>query len=136
MNAWLQDIPDGAGLDNDPGGWVDLTITNSVLSGLLLVVAALWGLYLVNRLWQGSLATDAEAGIGAARARGLLLVPPGLRARLVAAGELDGRAVQIEWRGGVRGAHSVVITADRKARVPLIDSADALDASLQRVLGG
>ena len=136
MNALLQDISDGVGLDNDPGSWVDLTITNSVLSGLLLVVAALWGLYLVNRLWQGSLASDAQAGIMAAGERGLDLVPAGLRARLVARGRVDGRDVRVEWRGGMRGAHSVVVIADRFARVPLIDSAAALEASLQRVQTG
>lgn len=136
MNSLLRDIPEGIGVDNDPGTWVDVTIANSVLSGFLLVVAALWGLYLVNRLWQGSLANDAEAGIAAAADRGLPLVPAGLRARLVARGQVDGQDVRVEWRGGMRGAHSVVVFADRFARVPLIDSAEALDASLQRVRAG
>jgi hypothetical protein len=136
MNALLRDIPEGIGVDNDAGTWVDLTITNSVLSGLLLVVAALWGLYLVNRLWQGSLAADAAAGISAAGERGLALVPAGLRARLVARGQVEGQDVRVEWRGGLRGAHSVVVFADRFARVPLIDSAEALDASLRRVRAG
>lgn len=135
MNALLRDIPEGIGVDNAPGTWVDLTITNSVLSGMLLVVAALWGLYLVNRLWQGSLAADAEAGIEAASLRGLALQPAGLRARLVAAGELDGQEVRIEWRGGLRGNHSVIRWADRFSRLPLIDSVDALDAGLARVRG-
>lgn len=136
MNALLTDIADGVGVDNDPGTWVDLTITNSVLSGLLLLVAALWGLYLVNRLWQGSLARDAQAGIDAAAGRGLPLRPAGLRARLIARGEVDGQDVRVEWRGGLRGPHSVVVVADRFARVPLIDSAEALDASLHRVQAG
>jgi hypothetical protein len=133
MNGLLADIPDGIGVDNDPGSWVDLTITNSVLSGFMLLVAALWGLYLVNRLWQGSLANDAAAGISAAAGLGLGLVPAGLRARLVARGIVDGQDVRVEWRGGLRGAHSVVFVADRFSRVPLIDSAEALDASLQRI---
>jgi hypothetical protein len=136
MNALLTDIPEGIGVDNDSGTWVDLTITNSVLSGFLLLVAALWGLYLINRLWQGSLANDAQAGIAAAGARGLGLVPAGLRARLVARGHLDGQDVRVEWRGGVRGPHSVVVVADRFSRVPFIDSAEALDASLRRVQAG
>ncbi len=133
MNGLLADIPDGIGVDNDPGSWVDLTITNSVLSGFMLLVAALWGLYLVNRLWQGSLANDAAAGIAAAAGLGLRLVPAGLRARLVARGIVDGEDVRVEWRGGLRGAHSVVFVADRFSRVPLIDSAAALDATLQRM---
>ena len=135
MNALLQDIPEGIGVDNAPGTWVDLTITNSVLSGLLLVVAALWCLYLVNRLWQGSLARDAEPGIEAAALRGLVLQPAGLRARLVASGELDGEVLRVEWRGGLRGTHSVIRWADRFSRVPLIDSEDALEAGLARVRG-
>lgn len=136
MNALLRDIPEGIGVDNDPGTWVDLTITNSVLSGVLLVVAALWGLYLVNRLWQGSLASDAAEGIEAAASRGLVLDPTGLRARLVARGEVDGGMVRVEWRGGLRGAHSVVVWKDRFARVPLIDSTEALDAGLFRARRG
>lgn len=106
--------------------WVDLTILNGILTGVLLLIAGLWGWVLFNRLWQSSLRADAAAGVQAAQDLGLVLRPPGVRARLVARGQVDGREVRIEWRGGVRGARSVVFLADTRTTVPLIDSPQVL----------
>ena len=133
MNSLLTDIPDGSGLDNDPGTWVDLSIANSVLAGGLLIVAALWAVYILNRLWQGSLYNDARGGVEAAHALGLQLAPTGLRARLVATGAVGDQPVRVEWRGGVRGARSLIHAGAERHHTGLIDSAAALEAALAEV---
>jgi hypothetical protein len=133
LNPYLLDIPDGMGVNNDAGTWVDASIANSALVGLLVLVVGLWGLYLVNRLWQLSLAEQCAAAIDAAGARGLALRRGGLRARIVAVGTVGAERVRVEWRGGVLGTRSVVIRADLIARGPLIESEAALDDALHRI---
>ena len=134
MDPLLLDIPEGLGVDEDPGSWVDLSVTNGVLSGLIVLIGALWALYAFQRLWQQSLAEDAAGGLAAARARGWTLKPVGLRARLVVEGAIGSQPVRIEWRGGLMGARSHVVLADVVARVPLITSEEELDRALVGVL--
>jgi hypothetical protein len=134
MDPLLLDIPEGLGVDEDPATWVDLSVTNGVLSGVIVLLGALWALYAFQRLWQQSLAEDAAGGLAAARARGLKFKTVGFRAQLVAIGAIGSQPVRIEWRGGLMGAQSRVVVADVVVRVPLITTVDELDGALARAL--
>jgi hypothetical protein len=117
-------------IDDDVGTWVDLSVANSVLAGVLLVIAGAWAMVIFNRLWQGSLAADAAEALTAAQARGLAVRPAGLRARLVAEGQVGSARVRVLWLGGVWGPRSVVEIGDRVRRRPLIRTAEELEAAL------
>ena len=93
---------------------------SGALAGLLLLVCAPWLLFLVNRLWRGSLAVDAAAALAASAALGLPVRPASLRARLTADGDHGGAPVRVEWRGGLGGAHCMVWGPAGRRRVPLI----------------
>jgi hypothetical protein len=101
-----------------------------VLAGVLLVIAGAWAMVIFNRLWQGSLAADAAEALTAAQARGLAVRPAGLRARLVAEGQVGSARVRVLWLGGVWGPRSVVEIGDRVRRRPLIRTAEELEAAL------
>jgi hypothetical protein len=133
MDPLLLDIPEGLGVDEDPATWVDLSVTNGVLSGVIILLGALWAMYAFQRLWQQSLAEDAADGLAAAKARGLTIEPVGFRSRLVAIGAIGSQPVRVEWRGGLLGARSRVVLGDVDARVPLITSAVELDGALARI---
>ncbi len=117
-------------IDDDVGTWVDLSVANSVLAGVLLVIAGAWAMVIFNRLWQGSLAAGAAEALTAAQARGLAVRPAGLRARLVAEGQVGSARVRVLWLGGVWGPRSVVEIGDRVRRRPLIRTAEELEAAL------
>ena len=104
---------------------------NSALSGFLILIGSIWGVYLFNRLWQQSLRARASGAIEAAAVRGLVIAEPGLSARVVAQGMLDGRQVRLEWRGGFLGPRSR-LTVDGVGRWgALIADAEALEAALR-----
>ena len=107
----------------------------SALAGILIALAAPWILHVLHRLWRASLALDAAEGIAAAERLGLHVEPAALRARLVGKGSWEGRAVEVQWRGGVRGAHSVVRGPAGRQRVPLIDDEVRLREALSLVSG-
>ncbi len=111
--------------------WVDLSVLNAVLAGVLILLAAVWALVVFNRLWQLWLSTQAADGIGAAQAQGLVLQPMGLRARVIASGVVAGRSVRVEWRGGVTGPHTRVVQGGAKRRLPLVTDAAQLAAALK-----
>ncbi len=96
-----------------PSSYVDFSVVNSVLAGLLILVLALWAKYLLNRLWQVSLRADAASAICGAEARGLQLQGDGVKARVVAVGARGSEPVRVEWRGGWRGAHTVLFRGDQ-----------------------
>lgn len=110
--------------------WVDLTIINSVMAGLLLMVGGLWAWYAMTRLHQLWLAEQAEAALDAAELQGLVLAPTGLRARLVATGRLASGAVRVEWRTGLLGPRTIVWRGGRPRRYELLRTADQLDRAL------
>jgi hypothetical protein len=87
--------------------------------------------YLFNRLWQQSLHQRAGGAIEAAALRGLVLAEPGLSARLVATGMINGRQVQLEWRGGFLGARSRLAVDGEGRWGALIADAGALEAALR-----
>ncbi|MBL8617266.1 MAG: hypothetical protein JNM72_16775 [Deltaproteobacteria bacterium] len=111
--------------------YIDVTILSSALSGLIILALGLYGWAWFNRLWHGTLRDLAAPAMAAAEARGLRLRPPGLRARLVAEGNLGSQSVRIEWRGGAFGEQSRVYLGDLVDDLPLICSAEALDAALR-----
>lgn len=118
-------------ITDSPATYVGYSVVNSVLSGLLIAVLAGWAMVVFNRIWQGFLTEEAAGGIEAAKQRGLVLHPPGLRARRVADGAIGSERIRVEWRGDWRGPHSVVYRGDRLMRRPLITDTASLDAVLQ-----
>ncbi len=115
-------------LDASPETYIDYSVMNSLMSGLLLALAACWAMVVFNRLWQGSLRRDAHEAIQAAERRGWTIHPAGLRARVVADGSVGSERIRVEWRGGWRGPHTVVMQGDRFQRTQLVTNADELDS--------
>jgi hypothetical protein len=110
-----------------------VTVLNGILSGLVILLAAVWCVYLHNWLWQRSLQQDAREALAAAQDLGLELKPLGIRARLVAVGTVGDRDVRIEWRGGFRGARTVVLFGDGvKVMAPITD-AEGLSSVVARL---
>ncbi len=97
---------------------------NSVLSGLIISIAAIWVVYAFNRLWQRLLYERAAAAITAAQQAGLTLQEAGYRPRLVASGSWHGQAVRLEWRGGVLGPRCVLRIDDHTHHLPLLTEED------------
>jgi len=115
-------------IDDSPATYIDYSVMNSLLSGLLVAMAAGWAMVVFNRLWQRTLRRDAHDAIEAAKTRGWTVHPDGLRARVVADGALGSKPLRVEWRGGWRGPHTVVMHGDLWQRTDLITDAAALDA--------
>jgi|GEM_PF-1847372 len=113
-----------------PDSYIDYSVMNSVLAGLLVAVAACWAMVLFNRLWQHTLRERAADALAHARERGLTVHPGGLRARIVAEGSVGSERVRLEWRGGWRGPHMVLLRGDRIGRHPFAASAADLDQLL------
>jgi hypothetical protein len=107
-----------------------VTVVSGALAGVLLLVLGFWGAYAVARLWQISLYEDAEPAIAAAVARGLSIRPGGFTARVVCSGALGGEQVRVEWRGGVRGARTIVVRGKKRARIDFVRDPAGLDAAL------
>ncbi len=101
-----------------------------MLAGLLVALAACWAVYLMNRLWQQSLAEEVGPALAAAQARGFVLEEPGLRARIVAVLGQGPQATRIEWRGGLLGPRTVLISPQARAELPLIRDEVALMEAL------
>ena len=51
---------------------------------------------------------------------------------MVAVGTVAGQPVRVEWRGGVQGAHTLLVRAGQRQVVPLVTSDAALRALLER----
>lgn len=110
--------------------YIDITVMNSVLAGLVVLVAALWALYVFSRLWQQSLLDDAREALQAAPELGLAVAPLRTGPKVVASGQVGGRAVRVEWRGGIWGAHSVVVAGGHKTVHPLLADSGSLAAAV------
>jgi len=115
-------------LDDSPATYIDYSVVNSVMSGVLVGIAAAWAMVVFNRLWQRSLQTEASGAIEAARERGFKVQTEGLRARVVADGAVGSEPVRVEWRGGWRGPHTVLVRGDTFERTALVTDAAGLDA--------
>lgn len=89
---------------------------------MLIGIAAFWAYYVFNRLWQEQLARDAQGALRAAEARGLVLLPAGWGAALVAVGPWAGRSLRVEWRAGLAGPRSRVRWGDQRWVGPLLRS--------------
>ncbi len=112
--------------------WVDVSVIDSVLSGLLLAVAALWAWAAFNRMQRDWLEEAADDALDGAEDLGLDLQPEGYRARLVVAGQAQGRRVRVEWRTGALGPCTVVQVDQQRQALPLVRTRDQLMAALQQ----
>lgn len=99
---------------------------HSVLSGLLLLVLALWVRLLWVDLQQRWLWRRAGAALERARARGYRLRPRGLRCRLVAEGGDPSLPRRLVWATGLAGPH---LRVDGRV-LPLACTAEELEAAL------
>ena len=112
-----------------PGGvasYIDSTVVQSALGGFVVLVLAVMGKYVMNRLWQKTLMTSASEALAAASSFGLHVH------RLAEAfAEYLHERVRVEWRGGIRGETSRCRIGGRIETVPLIRT----QADLARVLG-
>ena len=109
---------------------MDATVLNGALAGLIVAIAAVWGTYVINRLWQAYLAETVADAIDEAQRLGLPLVEPRYGARQAVEGRLDGRPVRVEWRGGLLGEYTVFIEGKQSRAVPLIRDGAALREAL------
>jgi hypothetical protein len=109
---------------------VDVTVINGGLAGVLVILAAVWGWYVRNRLWQQSIVEDAAEAIEGAVQMGLILNPLGYGARVVAAGVLSGKEVKLVWSGGIWGARTRLYVDDAIWKVPFCTGLRALETLL------
>lgn len=123
-------LVESAAMSHRASTYVDITVINAVLAGLLVLLGALWALFGVSRLWQQSLQNDAREALFAAERLGFAVQPVSTGARLVAHGVVRGQPVRVEWRGGVWGAHSVVVRGGRRCVVPLLADAESFMLSV------
>ncbi len=111
-------------------------MASSVLAGPLVLLAALWAWYMLNRLWQIEVEERAAAALASVGELGLVLRPAGLRARRVAVGRLStGEDARVVWRGGLRGLRCQVSVHDREAETPLLLDREALTQAIRGVQG-
>lgn len=95
-----------------------------------MAIAAIWGIYALNRLWQQHLAEIAAGALAEAARLGLAPMDPRFGPRQVFSGDLGGRALRVEWRGGLLGERTVLIAGGRAQVLPLICDAEGLRAAL------
>ncbi len=100
----------------------------SVLAGLAVLVLAVGAKYVLNRLWQNSLALDAEDAIQAALDMGFEVLPLGYGPQIRALGTIDGQPVRISWRGGVFGTRTQVQVGDQITETSLVVSKSQMHA--------
>lgn len=122
----MQHLVEVEPISMSPASYIDFSVTNSILSGLLLAVLAAWAMVVFNRLWQSSLRMDAADAIAGAAAGGLEVMPDGLRARVVAEGSIGSERVRVEWRGGWQGSETLILRGDSLQRMALVNSASEL----------
>jgi len=111
---------------------VDVSALNGALAGFVVLVAAVWGNYIFNRLWQITIEDEAGEALEAAREAGLKLIPAAYRPRRVAKGRVASHDIRVEWRGGLRGLASKVYVDDTVQRTALIRSKQELMEAIGR----
>lgn len=109
---------------------MDATILHGILAGLVVAIAAIWGSYVINRLWQEHLVEAAAGALDEAGRLGLRVLEPRFGPCQVATGSLAGRALRLEWRGGVWGEHTVLVADGRVSVLPLLRGAEELRRAL------
>ena len=110
--------------------YVDVTMVQGVLSGVIVASAAVTVRYMTNRLWQKSLIAESEPALRAAEAAGLRIRPLGFGPIVQAQGVVGLQAVRVRWRGGVLGARTSVWVDGRRTALPLLRTAAALNAAI------
>ena len=101
------------------------------LSGFVVLVLAVWGKYVFNRLWQRSLLNESAEAILAAQALGLHIQPLGYGPKVVLKGCIGEDPVKLVFSGGLFGERVVVRRAHQKRRFSGLRSAQALQLALQ-----
>ena len=124
-------LVESAAMTHRASTYIDITVVNAVLAGLVVLIGALWALYGMSRLWQQSLYREASGALAAAADLGFAVQPASTGPRLVARGAIQGQPVRVEWRGGVWGAHSVVVWDGQRTVVPLLTDADSFLTSVE-----
>lgn len=96
----------------------------------MIAIFTVWAYHFFNRLWQQSLQEEAQDAIATAARLGLAPKGPLYGPRVVYTGTIGATPVRVEWRGGLRGARTILRRGEHTERLPLITTADALHAVL------
>jgi hypothetical protein len=100
------------------------------LGGFVVLVLAVMGTFVFNRLWQRSLLAEAAEAIAEAQAKGFVLHPLGFGPRVVlSVTQEEGRA-EICWCGGVYGARTLIRVGKEQRTLALLTTAQALNLAL------
>ncbi|GEM_PF-5057975 len=92
------------------------------MTGVFVVVGLAWATFGLNRLWVAHLQRTAGGDFQrAAAALGLAPQAPTYGPRLWATGELDGRPIRLELRGGLRGEVLRLKVGRRQVRAHLCE---------------
>jgi len=100
------------------------------LGGLVVLVLAVWGKYVLNRLWQRTLLDESFSAREQGAAMGLSLQPLGFGPRIQMKGQIAGDAVCIEWSGGLFGQRTVLRRAGQKTPLRELQTAAQMEAAL------
>lgn len=98
--------------------YIDRTILGGALGGAILLVAALWLLYLSNWLWRARLrSVEGQELLKAGAERGLVEQRVGFAPAIAISGKLGGRPLRLDLEGGVRGLFLKVEHGESYTRV-------------------
>jgi hypothetical protein len=100
------------------------------LGGFVVLVLAVMGTFVFNRLWQRSLLTEAEEAIAEAQAKGFTLQPLGFGPRVVLSLYQEEALVEVCWCGGIRGARTFIRVGKEQRTLGLLTTAQALNLAL------
>ncbi len=134
MSPRIVPFEEAGGLTAAYSTYIDVTVLNSILAGLLILVGALWAFIAFQRLWQQSLGEEARSAIAAAEALGLQRQRPGYGPRVEVRGQLGGQAARLSWVGGIGGPRTVLEVGGRRQRLPFVADAGQLSAALAEIL--
>ena len=94
------------------------------------MIGAVWAYHAFNRLWQQSLSEESAAAMAEAARLGLERQPTAYGPRVVFNGTLSGEPVQLEWRGGLLGARTVLSRGTARQQLEHLTSAQAVQQAL------
>ena len=133
MSPRIVPFEEAGGLSAAYSTYIDVTVLNSILAGLLVLVGAVWAYIAFQRLWQHSLGREAQDAIAAAEGLGLRRQPAGYGPRVELRGDLDGRPARVTWLGGIRGPRTLLVVGDRRQRLPFVADGGTLRAALAEI---
>ncbi len=80
----------------------------------MVLVLAVWGKYVFNRLWQKTLLDASAEARQVAQQWGLKLLPLGYGPSIEMKGNVGEDAVSISWTGGLFGERTAIVRAGHK----------------------